>query len=152
MKQVRPSLLKSHWLSWGLLVVAYATYGQLLHADESSQYVWLATLVFAVAKAGVLTLLWQPTRDFVLKGFKTDVGYSVMVLLLASLTVLAVVQIRAFAYIVVLIAAALLVKVDCLIDGMGDRLAFTTLLLLSLIGLGLSWLPILLFTGADAIA
>ena len=152
MKQARPSLLKSHWLSWGLLVLAYATYGQLLHADASSRYVWLATLAFAVAKAGVLTLLWQPTRDFVLKGFKTDVGYSVMVLLLASLAVLAVVQIRAFAYIVVLLAAALLVKVDCLIDGMSDRLAFTTLLLLSLIGLGLSWLPTLLFTGAEAIA
>ncbi|MEL6762045.1 MAG: hypothetical protein AAFO87_00060 [Cyanobacteria bacterium J06607_6] len=139
-------------MSWGLLILAYATYGQLLHADESGRYVWLVTLVFAVAKAGVLTLLWQPTRDFVLKGFKTDVGYSVMVLLLASLTVLAVVQIRAFAYIVVLIAAALLVKVDCLIDGMGDRLAFTTLFLLSLIGLGLSWLPLLLFNGAQAIA
>ena len=86
MKQARPSLLKSHWLSWGLLILAYSTYGQLLHADASSRYVWLATLAFAVAKAGVLTLLWQPTRDFVLKGFKTDVGYSVMVLLLASLT------------------------------------------------------------------
>lgn len=145
--------MKSHWLSWGLLIVAYATYGQLLHSGEpASQYIWFATLAFVVIKAGVLTLIWQPVRDFVLKGFKTDVGYSVMVLALASLAVLAVVQFRALTYIIVLIAAALLVRVDCLTEGMGDRLSFLTLVLLSLIGLGLSWLPTLLFQGAEAIA
>lgn len=141
--------MRNHWLSWGLLVLSYATYGQLLHTNGSSQFIWLATLAFLLIKAGVLTLLWQPVRDFALKGFKTDVGYSVMVLVLASLAVLAVTQFRTFAYVVVLIAAALLVKVDCLIDGMGDRLSFFTLVLLSLIGLGLSWLPTLLFHGAE---
>lgn len=141
--------MKSHWLSWGLLLLSYATYGQLLHSNDSSQFIWLVTLAFVVIKAGVFTLLWQFVRDFVLKGFKTDVGYSVMVLVLASSAVLAVTQFRTFAYVVVLIAAALLVKVDCLIDGMSDRLSFITIVLLSLIGLGLSWLPTLLFHGAE---
>ncbi|MDB9527958.1 hypothetical protein PN498_18335 [Oscillatoria sp. CS-180] len=141
--------MKSYWLSWGLLILAYATYGQLLHAGEPRQYVWWATLAFIIVKAGILTLVWQPVRDFALRGFKTDVGYTVMVLLLASLAVLAVVQFRAFAYVIVLMAAALLARVDCLILGLGDRLSFLTLVLLSIIGLGLSWLPILLFQGAE---
>lgn len=145
------AVLKSHWLSWTLLVVSYATFGQLLHAGASSQLIWAATLIFLVVKAGILTLIWQPVRDFALKGFQTDIGYSVMVLVLASLAVLAVVQFRAFAYIIVLVAAALLVRVDCLVDGMSDRLAFLTLVMLSLIGLGLSWLPTLLFQGAELI-
>lgn len=142
-------LMKSHWLSWGLLVLGYATYGQLLHSVDSSQVAWLFTLGFVLVKAGVLTLLWPPVRDFALKGFKTDVGYTIMVLALASLAVLAVVQFRTFTYIILLIASALLVRVDCLVDGMSDRLSFVTLVLLSLIGLGLSWLPTLLFHGAE---
>jgi hypothetical protein len=110
---------------------------------------WLATLAFVVIKSAVLTLMWRPVQNFMLKGFKTDVGYTIMVLVLASLAVVAVVQFRAFAYIVVLIAAALLVRVDCLTEGMSDRLSFLILVLLSFIGLGLSWLPLLLFQGAE---
>lgn len=146
------NLMTSHWLSWTLLVLSYATFGQLIHSGESEQIIWTLTLIFLVVKAGILTLIWVPVRDFALRGFKTDVGYSVMVLVLASLAVLAVVQFRAFAYIIELVAAALLVRVDCLVDGMGDRLAFFTLVALSLIGLGLSWLPTLLFQGAEIAA
>ena len=141
--------MKSHWLSWVLLVLSYATYGQLLHNNDSSRFIWFATLAFIVVKAGMLTLFWQPVRDFLLKGFKTDVGYSVMVLAFASFAVLVVTQLRTFTYLVVLIAAALLVKVDCLIEGMGDRSSFIALVLLSLMGLGISWLPVLLFQGAE---
>ncbi|MEM9117191.1 MAG: hypothetical protein AAGD09_04830 [Cyanobacteria bacterium P01_F01_bin.56] len=141
--------MKSRWLSWGLLVLSYATYGQLLHNNDSSQLIWSITLALIVIKAGVLTFFWQPVRNFLLKGFKTDVGYSIMVLALASLAVLAVTQLRTFAYIVVLLAAALLVRVDCLIDGMGDRVSFILMILLSMLGLGMSWLPTLLFQGAE---
>ncbi|MEM6520918.1 MAG: hypothetical protein AAF722_16475 [Cyanobacteria bacterium P01_C01_bin.70] len=142
-------LTKNHWLSRGALVLAYATYGQLLHANDANRYHWLATLAFIVFKAGVLTLLWRPVRNFVLKGFKTDVGYSVMVLVLASMAVVAAVYFRTFAYMIVLVATALLVRVDCLIDSFGDRLSFLMLVLLALLGLGISWLPLLLFQGAE---
>lgn len=141
--------MKSHWLSWGLLVLSYATYGQLLHANGSSEFIWVATIAFLVVKSAIITLLWRPVRNFALKGFQSDVGYSVMVLVLASVAVLAVVQFRAFAYFIVLVAAALLVRVDCLMTGMGNRRAFFTLVLLSLIGIGLSWLPILVLTETE---
>ncbi|MGF1460218.1 MAG: hypothetical protein ACFBSG_14480 [Leptolyngbyaceae cyanobacterium] len=145
-------VITSYWLSWGLLILAYATYGQLLHSTQTDEYIWYVTVGFVIVKAGMLTLFWAPVRDFALRGFQSDVGYSIMVLVLASLAVVAVVQFRAFAYIVVLIAAALLVRVDCLIDGLSDRRSFLTLILLALIGLGISWLPALLFNNVEALA
>ena len=140
--------MNSRWLSWGLLVLAYATFGQLLQAGEAGQVIWWSTLTFVFAKASVLTLIWRPVRKFVLLGFQSDAGYSIMVLVLASLAVLAVVQFRAFAYVVVLIATSILVRIDTLIDNMGNRLSFLTLLLLPLTGLGLSWLLQWLIAGS----
>lgn len=141
--------MKGHWLSWGLLVLGYATYGQLLHSNASDQYIWLVTLACIVIKSGILTLTWKPVRDLAIRGFQSDVGYSIMVLVFASLAVLAVVQLRAFAYFIVLVATALLVRVDCLAQGMGDRLSFVTLVLLATLGLGLSWLPVLLLQSGE---
>ena len=149
MKRMETSVMTSHWLSWALLILAYATFGQLLHSDGVDTVIWLATLGFVVIKASILTLIWTPVRNFALKGFRTDMGYSIMVLVLASLAVLAAVHFNTFAYVMVMVAAALLVRVDCLLDGMGDRRSFLTLVLLSLIGLGLSWLPVLLIPGAE---
>ncbi|MEO0985923.1 MAG: hypothetical protein AAFY20_10265 [Cyanobacteria bacterium J06639_14] len=136
--------MRSRWLSWGLLLLAYATFGQLLHSNEAGQIIWITTCAFVLLKASLLTLVWTPIRKFVLLGFQSDAGYSIMVLVLASLAVLAVVQFRAFAYVIVLVATTILVRVDTLIDALSDRLAFMTLIVLPLMGLGLSWLPQLL--------
>ncbi len=139
---------QGHWLSWGLLMLAYATFGQLLHSNAANLTLWLFTLAFLVFKASVLTLFWRPARDFVLRGFQSDVGYIVMVLTFALGTVMAVVYFRAFGYVLVLVATAILVRVDCLIEGMEDFLAFLLLVGLPLAGLGLSWLPTLLLKQA----
>lgn len=143
--------MKSRWLSWALLVLAYATFGQLLHSGEASQVIWVGSLAFIVFKASVLTLIWTPIRKFAVLGFQSDLGYAIMVLALASSAVLAVVQFRVFSYILVLVAAALLVRVDCLISAMSDRASFITLILLPLIGLGLSWLPYWLYQNAESV-
>jgi hypothetical protein len=133
--------MQTAWVSWALLVLAYTTYGQLLHQAEASATVWCVSLAFILIKASIFTLLWHPARRLMLLGFKSDVGYLVMVLVLASLTVLVMVQFRAFAYIVVLLATAMLVRVDCLIQQRSDRWTFLVLLGLPFVGLGLTWLP-----------
>ncbi len=141
-----------HWRSWLLFVVAYLTFGQLLHSTTAAPWMWGISLGLVVIKAGLLTLAWQPTRKFILLGFQSDAGYSIMVLALASSAVLAVVQFRAFAYVIVLVATALLVRVDCLVDGFSDRQAFQVLLMLPLLGLGISWLPKVLSLGIKSIS
>ncbi|WP_008312619.1 hypothetical protein [Leptolyngbya sp. PCC 6406] len=140
MQRVNRDKIRSFWLSWSLLILAYGTYGQLLHGVGAEQLVWVVSLIFVVVKAGIFTLLWHPTRRFVLLGFQSDIGYLVMALMLASLVVLAVVQFRAFIYVVVLVATTILVRIDCLTKQLGDRLTFLALLGLPLVGMGLSWL------------
>jgi hypothetical protein len=139
-----------HWRSWLLFIVAYITFGQLLHNTDAAPLVWGSSLGLVVVKAGLLTLLWHPTRKFMLLGFQSDLGYLIMVLAIASLAVLSVVQFRAFAYVIVLVATALLVRVDCLVDGFSDRRSFQVLLLLPLLGLGCSWLPKVLALGISS--
>lgn len=147
-----------YWLSGGMLVLSYATFGQWLHGDGVQDPIWWATVAFVVVTAGILTWLWPPVRTFLMLGFQSDAGYSIMVLMLASFAVLAVVQFRAFAYVIVLVATSLLVRVDCLIHNLGDRRSFLLLMFLPLLGLGLSWLPSVLHlllhhdTGTSAIA
>jgi hypothetical protein len=132
------------WLSWSLLVIAYATYGRFLHDGEASMLRWVVSGGFAIAISGVITILWVPTRRIILLGFKSDVGYAIMVLSIASLAVLAVVQIRVFSYFLVLSAVSLLARVDTLINDLHPILAFLLMTLLAFVGLGMSWIPFLL--------
>lgn len=128
----------SYWLSWGLLFVAYGTYGQMLHDTGAGQGLWVASFVALAMKATVVTLLWRPVRRLVLLGFQSDGGYLIMVLVLASLVVWAVVQFQLFAHVIVLVATTILARVDCLIHKISDRLTCCILLGLCLGGIGVS--------------
>jgi hypothetical protein len=143
MKQDRslPLALSKHWLSWLLLVMAYATYGNFLHNRESTPVVWGVSLFLALWGSWAITLGWPQMRRLLLMGFQSDLGYFVMALTIASLSVAAVTQFQQFAYLVMLLAVSLLVRVDKLIAGYNDSLAFILLSLLSLFGMALSWIP-----------
>ncbi|MBT9314179.1 hypothetical protein [Leptothoe spongobia] len=136
------------WLSSLLLLLAYMGFGAFLHSRHSSDLIWGFALVYAVFEAALLTIMWKPLRDFFLLGFQSDVGYTVMALVVASLAVVVVSWIQIFIYFLVMLAAALLLRVDLLIRDTGNSLAFVTILCLSLMGLGLSRLTTeLLATG-----
>lgn len=136
-------------MSWALLVMAYATYGRFLHDTGAEPLQWALSGIFAIAISGIMTILWVPTRRIILLGFKSDIGYAIMVLMLASLAVLAVVQIRVFSYFLVLIAVSLLARVDTLIGNLRPVIAFLLLTLLAFIGLGVSWIPFLILASSN---
>ena len=140
------------WLSWSLLVIAYATYGRFLHDGEASTLRWVVSGGFAISISGITTILWVPTRRIILLGFKSDIGYAIMVLSIASLAVLAVVQIRVFSYFLVLSAVSLLARVDTLISDLHPILAFLLMTCLACLGLGISWLPLLVTEGPGQLA
>ncbi|HSM84328.1 MAG TPA: hypothetical protein VLS96_21745 [Nodosilinea sp.] len=150
MKQDRSlrTLLQVHWLSWLLLVMAYATYGGFLHHRESSELTWVLSGLTAIFGAWAITLGWPHLRRLLLLGFQSDLGYFVMALTMASLAVAAVTQFQRFAYFVMLVAVSLLARVDNLIVGIRDTVAFLWMSALALVGLALSWLPVLLGTTA----
>ncbi len=143
MKQDRSlrTVLSQHWLSWLLLVMAYATYGNFLHTPESTPGEWGVSLFLAVWGSWAITLGWPQMRRLLLMGFQSDLGYFVMALTIASLSVVAVTQFQRFSYLVMLLAVSLLARVDKLIAGYNDTLAFILLSLLSLLGMALSWIP-----------
>ncbi|MFE4107457.1 hypothetical protein [Almyronema epifaneia] len=134
-------LTQRFWLSFLLLFLIYATFGWFLHVWQASQLSWALTVVFLIAKAGILTVFWKPTREFVLLGFQSDMGYFIMVLVLASLFVAALVWLQVFVYILMMIAAGLLVRVDLLTRSIDDAIAFVALLLIPMLALAASWLP-----------
>ncbi|ASC72286.1 hypothetical protein XM38_032420 [Halomicronema hongdechloris C2206] len=131
--------MKTPWLSWLLLLLAYMTYGRFLHSLEVATYVWVLSGVFAIALASILTIFWGPFRRMLLLGFQSDAGYSIMVLVLASLSVVAVVQFHLFAYILVLAAVSLLARVDTLLLDLGGLLSFLVLAGFPFLGLGIGW-------------
>jgi hypothetical protein len=80
----------------------------------------------------------------VLLGFNSDLGYLLLALGLASLTIAVVSEFRLVAYWSLLIAATLLVRVDLLVARVNSSLAWVSLVVLCWLGLGLSWVPHLL--------
>ena len=129
---------KLPWLSSLLLLLAYMGFGAFLHARHSSDLIWWLALGHAVLEAALLTILWKPLRNFFLLGFQSDVGYTIMALVIASLAVVVLSWIQIFVYFLVMLAAALLLRVELLIRDVSNSLAFVTILVLSLMGLGLS--------------
>ncbi|MBT9312178.1 hypothetical protein [Leptothoe kymatousa] len=129
---------KLPWLSSLLLVLAYMGFGAFLHSRHSSDLVWWLALGHAAIESALLTVMWKPLRNFFLLGFQSDVGYTVMALVMASLAVVIVSWIQIFIYFLVMLAAALLLRVELLIRNIGNSLSFVTLLFISVIGLGLS--------------
>ncbi len=129
---------KLPWLSSLLLLLAYMGFGAFLHASHSSDFIWWLALGYAVLEAALLTIVWKPLRNFLLLGFQSDVGYTVMAFVIASLAVVVVSWIQIFIYFLVMLAAALLLRVELLTRNVGNSLAFVTILVLSLMGLGMS--------------
>ena len=131
--------MRRPWISWLLLIVAYLTYGQFLHDAAARPYVWILSTALAIALAGIATFFWMASRRVILLGFKSDLGYSIMVLVLASLAVVAVVEFHLFAYILVLVAATLLVRVDCLVSDLNELATFLLMVFCPSLGLAASW-------------
>jgi hypothetical protein len=131
--------LPGPWLSWLLLLLAYATYGRLLKHNEASSLEWALSVGFAVVIGGGLTVLWPLCRRVLLLGFQSDFGYFIMALSIASLAVVAVTQFQLFVYVSMLVAVSLLARVDTLVANINQLAAFGILTALALFGLSLSW-------------
>ncbi|MEL6130123.1 MAG: hypothetical protein AAFR24_12840 [Cyanobacteria bacterium J06627_3] len=126
------------WLSLLLLLLAHMGFGAFLHSHHSVDLIWWLAAAYAVIEAALLTILWKPLRNFMMLGFQSDVGYTVMALVTASLAVVLASWIHIFIYFFVMLAAALLLRMELLIRNVGSGFAFVTILLVSLMGVGLS--------------
>jgi hypothetical protein len=143
---------KFPWMSICLLLLANVCFGFFLQDYESAKLTWILAIVYIVLECGALSIAWQPVRDFMLLGFKSDVGYTLMAFAGASFVVVMLAWLRIFSYFLLILAAAILLRVDLYTRRTGSAVSFLVLLISSAIGLALSWLPTLIKTGQLAIA
>lgn len=131
-------MAKLPWLSALLLFLSYLGFGAFLHSLHSADLVWWLAAAYAVVAAASLTIVWKPIRNVFMLGFKSDVGYTILALVSASLAVAIVAWIWIFVYFLVTLAASLLLRVELLVRNSGNSLAFVIIVLISLAGLGVS--------------
>ncbi len=135
-------------LSTLLLMLANLAYGFFLHDNYGQSYfVWGIAIVYSVIECSALSIAWRPTRDFILLGFKSDVGYSLMALAAASFAVVLLAWIRISSYFLGMIAAALLLRIQLYTRRGGAVISFLIMLSVSFLGLALSWIPTLAEAG-----
>ena len=122
-------------------------FGLFLHGRGSPELVWIMAISYVVVECGILSVAWKPTQKFLLLGFKSDVGYTLMALGGASLAVVIVAWVQISSHFLVMIAAAMLLRVKLYTGRTGAVPAFVMMSAVSLAGLALSWLPTLVEVG-----
>jgi hypothetical protein len=136
------------FLSTLLLMLANMAFGFFIHKDYGQSYfVWGAAIFYVLMECSVLSIAWRPTRNFILLGFQSDVGYTLMALAGASFAVVLVVWVRISSYFLGMLAAALLLRIDLYTRRTGSVISFLVMMSVSLLGLFISWLPALARAG-----
>lgn len=127
-----------------MLLLATMAFGLFLQSEyDSDYYVWIAATVYIIFKCSALSIAWRPVRRFCLLGFQSDVGYACMALAGASFAVVVLVWIQISTYFLMMIAAAILLRIKLYTRRINPLLSFMILTVISLSGLALSCLPLL---------
>ncbi|MGB7084914.1 MAG: hypothetical protein WBD47_05135 [Phormidesmis sp.] len=130
-----------------LLLLANVAFGFFLQEQGSSEIGWAIATVYVIFECSILSIAWRPARNFILMGFKSDVGYSLMALAGASFAVVVVCWVQISTYFLMMLAAAMLLRVNLYTARGGPMFSFVIMLIVSLAGLAISWIPALAKTG-----
>lgn len=137
-------------LSVIFLLLAHMAFGFFLQEIETHSFGWAIAIAYIVLQCSVLSIAWKPARNFVLMGFKSDVGYSLMALAGASFAVVIVAWVQISTYFLTMLAAAILLRIK-LYTRRGKALtSFLIMITVSLTGLAISWIPALIKNGQMA--
>ncbi|TVQ23815.1 MAG: hypothetical protein EA367_02080 [Leptolyngbya sp. DLM2.Bin15] len=130
-------MTKLPWLALGLLLLAYTTFSWFLYAAHVTWLAWAAVLMFTLAEALLLTTFSKGVRSLVRSWLASDVGYFTTIICAAFLVVIALVWVRVFSYVVMVLAAELLARLELQQWQKGRWQSFVILSLVSFAGLGL---------------
>jgi asparagine N-glycosylation enzyme membrane subunit Stt3 len=128
---------KLPWFSLLLLLVAYSTLGWVLHDAETPWYLWIL-VVFAIFL--LLELLTAPRKRvqiYTMNLLKSDWAIFAASVLAAFLVAIALVWLHVFVHALVIISAAILVKIDAQTAGLKNHQAFWLLTIFCVTGLSL---------------
>lgn len=127
------------WLSLGLLLAAYSTFSWYVYHLTITWVVWVGVIAFALLQALLLTTFGQGFKSLISRWLSSDTGYFTTVLALAFLATTVLVWIHIFGYLITVIAAEILARLDLQNRGFGREQSLTILTLVSLVGLLVGW-------------
>lgn len=128
---------KIPWLSLVLLLVTYSTLGWILSAFSESWFIWMLTILGIVLLDLWLSSSWSKIRDHFVRLFKSDSRTFLVAVAAAFLTVFIITWLHIFVHILVIISSGILARLDTQVAGLREWQVFWTLLIISLVGLGL---------------
>jgi hypothetical protein len=127
------------WLSLGLLLAAYSTFSWYVYHLTITWVVWVGVIAFALFQALLLTTFAQGFKSMVSRWLSSDTGYFTTVLSLAFLATTVLVWIHIFGYLITVLAAEILARLDLQNRGFSREQSLTILTLVSLAGLFVGW-------------
>lgn len=127
------------WLSSALLLVAYSSFSWFLYQATATWIVWLISLGFALTQALLLTAFSKGLRFFVKGWLKSDIGYFSIISIGAFSIAAVLVWIHVFEYVLMLIAAEVLARVDLQNSGFNQWQALGVLTSISILGLSVGY-------------
>jgi hypothetical protein len=127
-----------------LLLAAYCSFSWFMFTwfRENSQPiwpVWVMVIFFALAQALLLTAFAQGFRSFMSSWLKSDIGYFSMIALGAFSITVILVWIHVFEYILMLVGAEVLARLNLQHAGCDKWLSLIILTVVSLGGLAIGW-------------
>ncbi|MEC4819368.1 MAG: hypothetical protein SAK29_39780 [Scytonema sp. PMC 1069.18] len=130
-------LKKLPWLSVFLLLLTYITVGWIISNAKVHVAMWLLTAIAAFLLAASLTTPWTSIANYSLFLFKSNLRSFGVTVGAALLFFLMIARFRVFLDTLVILAAAILVRIDFQTIGLGERQTFWTILFVSWVGLAL---------------
>lgn len=138
---------KVPWLSLGILFSAYATFSWFIthwivstvDSRRAVWTVWAFVLFCTLLQALLLTTLFDGVKLFFRKWLKSDVGYFSLIMLGSLSVTAALVWFRMFGYVLVLVSAEILTRLDLQNAKLNRWQSLAVLTLVSVAGLAVGW-------------
>lgn len=127
------------WLSLAILFAAYTTFSWFLTHATATWFAWAIVLAFTVLQALLLTTMLNGLRTFISRWLRSDVGYFTLIMVTSLGITVVFLWFKVFGYLLVLIAAEILARLDLQNAGFNRVQSLIILNIFSLSGLAVGW-------------
>lgn len=127
------------WVSLPLLLAAYTSFSWFLYQNTENWVAWALAIVFALGQALLLTTWSKGLRRFFRNWLRSSLGYFSLVLLGAMSIAVILVWYHVFEYILVVVAAEILARLDLQQSRLGRWQSLGVLTVISVLGLSIGW-------------
>lgn len=133
-------------LSLALLLIAYINLGKFLSAFPSPLVPWSIAIASILSLAGLLALPWGGESGLITRSLRSDTATFTVIIILSALISVVLLWWHVFLYILLVVSAEILARIDLQAAYCKSAKVFWILSLISCLGLGLGWIINFLIT------